>query len=1018
MEINPKSIGSTTFFVRSKEDLTQKISKSIFVTNFPDHISARDLWETCKAYGTVVDVHIPYKKFKAGKRFAFVRFINVENLDRLVANLCTIWIGSYHLQANIVRYQRERKTYDSQNSFKWNVGISSDSFKGNVGNYSNSFASVLKSGKPVTEATGWEVPSLVLDDTCFSDRDFNLSLMEKVKDISALPNLYVILEEEGFQNFKISYLGGMWVLIELESSIASQKFIKHARVGSWFSSLQPTSNSFVSDERIVWISIEGLPLKVWSFNTFVKLVSKWGELVEWKNIEDNKFFRKQLCVKTKLNEIICERFKVIIQGNVHWVRAKEMEGWDPLLRFTPKETSVNEVHKKEMEAPSEEAKQNPYNSVRNNSLNASYCSQRFKAGGSITDLMDELVKVGQTMGYNMDGWLDHKTKKGWIKELCTKNRVNFVSLQETKMEHTELVTINKLWGNSSYDYAFSSSLGNSGGILCVWEPTLFLKENITSDYLLAVTGTWIPTWDGECVIMGDFNEVRSEHERYGLVFNVQSAAAFINFISLASLIDLPLDGYAYTWSAFISNRQILDGPFILNELLSWCKYKKLKAMVFKVDFEKDFDSIRWDYFDDILKSFGFRDKWRGWIIGCLKSAKGYVLVNGSPTLEFQFHRGLKQGDPFSPFLFILIMESLHLSFKKVMNAGLFTGIPLDNSLTISHLFYADDTIFVGNWDASNLKIILKVLKCFHMASGLKININKSKLMGYDVHSDEVETAARYIGCAAFVAPFSHLRVKVGGRMERINSRDDVVSKVTSWLSKWKLIMLSIEGRLTLIKSVLTSIPLYQISSFKIPIKVLNILESIRRKLFNGIEGNERKLALISWDTVLASKYGGLGVSSFFAINRALLSKWVWRFLSETSSLWTRTIKVIHGEKVNLEAHVGNGEDTLFWEDSWFDGISLKQQFPCLYSLESAKHINVAEKINHPSLSWSYRREPRGGIEEEQQNMLFSRISGVILLNMRDCWTGHLKLREIFRLLQPVTLLTIIFFQKGMFKLDG
>nr|GEU96279.1 RNA-directed DNA polymerase, eukaryota, reverse transcriptase zinc-binding domain protein [Tanacetum cinerariifolium] len=80
-------------------------------------------------------------------------------------------------------------------------------------------------------------------------------------------------------------------------------------------------------------------------------------------------------------------------------------------------------------------------------------------------------------------------------------------------------------------------------------------------------------------------------------------------------------------SAFISNRKILDGSFILNELLSRCKYKKLKAMVFKVDFEKAFDSIRWYYLDDVLKSFGFRDKWRGWISGCLKSAKGMERIN-------------------------------------------------------------------------------------------------------------------------------------------------------------------------------------------------------------------------------------------------------------------------------------------------------------------------------------------------------------------------------------------------------
>nr|GEV40636.1 RNA-directed DNA polymerase, eukaryota [Tanacetum cinerariifolium] len=428
-------------------------------------------------------------------------------------------------------------------------------------------------------------------------------------------------------------------------------------------------------------------------------------------------------------------------------------------------------------------------------------------------------------------------------------------------------------------------------------------------------------------------------------------------------------------SAFISNRKILDGPFILNELLSLCKYKKLKAMVFKVDFEKAFDSIRWDYLDDVLKSFGFGDKWRGWISGCLKSAKGYVLVNGSPTPKFQFHRGLKQGDPLSPILFILIMKSLHLSLKKVINAGLFTGISLDNSLTISHLFYADEAIFVGKWDSSNLNIILKVLKCFHMASGLKININKSKLIRYGVYSDEVETAARYIGCVTFVAPFSHLGVKVGGRMVRTNSWDDVVSKVTSQISKWNLKTLSIEGRLTLIKSVLTSIPLYQMSSFKVPIKVLNILESIRRKFFNGIEGNERKLALISLDTVLASKkYSGLGVPIFFC-NESFSLNGCGVFLSQTSSLWTRTIKAIHGEKGNLRAH-GNITRRSLW-------------------LDIVREINVLRF--------------KGGIEEEQQNMLFSRISGVILPNMRDRWiwsfeaSGDFSVTSVRRLIDDYLL---------------
>nr|GEX99186.1 RNA-directed DNA polymerase, eukaryota, reverse transcriptase zinc-binding domain protein [Tanacetum cinerariifolium] len=121
--------------------------------------------------------------------------------------------------------------------------------------------------------------------------------------------------------------------------------------------------------------------------------------------------------------------------------------------------------------------------------------------------------------------------------------------------------------------------------------------------------------------------------------------------------------------AFISKRHILDGPFILNEVIHWCKAKK-NSMIFKVDFEKAFDSVRWDFLEDVMKNFGFGHRWCDWIMSCLKSSKGLVLVSGSPTSEFQFYKGLKQGDPLLPFLFILFMETLHLSFDNVVKAGL------------------------------------------------------------------------------------------------------------------------------------------------------------------------------------------------------------------------------------------------------------------------------------------------------------------------------------------------------------
>ncbi|GJY97352.1 RNA-directed DNA polymerase, eukaryota [Tanacetum coccineum] len=160
-------------------------------------------------------------------------------------------------------------------------------------------------------------------------------------------------------------------------------------------------------------------------------------------------------------------------------------------------------------------------------------------------------------------------------------------------------------------------------------------------------------------------------------------------------------------SAFVADRQILDGPFILDEVLQWCRRKKKHALIFKVDFEKSFDSVRWDFVDDVLNKFGFGERWRTWIQSCLRSSRGSILVNGSPTEEFQFFRGLKQGDPLSPFLFILIMESLHISFQRVVDAGLFTGIKINSMVNLSHLFYAYDAIFLGQWSALNIDSLVR-----------------------------------------------------------------------------------------------------------------------------------------------------------------------------------------------------------------------------------------------------------------------------------------------------------------------
>ncbi|GKC02740.1 RNA-directed DNA polymerase, eukaryota, reverse transcriptase zinc-binding domain protein [Tanacetum coccineum] len=416
-------------------------------------------------------------------------------------------------------------------------------------------------------------------------------------------------------------------------------------------------------------------------------------------------------------------------------------------------------------------------------------------------------------------------------------------------------------------------------------------------------------------------------------------------------------------STFVADRQILDRPFILNEVLQWCKLKKKHSIILKIDFEKAYDSVRWDYLDDVLRKFGFGEKWCGWIQECLRSSWGSVLVNGSPTEESQFFKGLKQ------------------------DAGMFNDIVLNSAMHLSYMFYADDAVFMGQWSTKNIDTIIYVLKCFYRASGLSINLSKSS--------------------------------KVGGNMSRIKSWDEIVDKMVDRLSKWKMKTLSIGGRLTLLKAVLGSMPIYHMSIFKVPMKVLQRMESIRSRFFSGVDLNSKKSIWVKWSKVLCSKEkGGLGVSSLYALNRALMCKWVWRFTTQKNLLWTRVIKAIHGEdgkngsgfKVGyksiwrsilqevetlkikgihlnnfMQKKLGNGADTYFWEDLWHGDMVLKQRYPRLYALEVKKTVDVASKLSQENLTWSFRRAPRSGVEQDQLTDLTTYVEGVVLGVTPDRW---------------------------------
>ncbi|KAJ9566035.1 hypothetical protein OSB04_002001 [Centaurea solstitialis] len=349
-------------------------------------------------------------------------------------------------------------------------------------------------------------------------------------------------------------------------------------------------------------------------------------------------------------------------------------------------------------------------------------------------------------------------------------------------------------------------------------------------------------------------------------------------------------------TAFIKNRNILDGPLIISEIISWAKASKRKTMILKVDFEKAFDSLSWEFMDDILGQMGFGLKWRSWIKGCLNSASMSVLINGSPTAEFLPKKGVRQGDPLAPFLFIIAAEGLNVAMQEAKEKGVFHGVKLPNNGPIlSNLHYADDAIFVGEWSSSNACNLARILRCFHLSSGLKVNFRKSSIVGIGVNDSEISSLAYLLNCKVGSLPLTYLGLPIGARMNKAELWGPVINKFLNKLSNWKSSLLSFGGRLTLCKSVLSNLSLYYFSLFKAPANILKSLESTRSKFFWGRKDNEKKITWIAWSKIIASKErGGLGIGSLKAQNLALLCKWWWCFSSENISLWKHVIQSLHG----------------------------------------------------------------------------------------------------------------------------
>ncbi|XP_022040514.1 uncharacterized protein LOC110943065 [Helianthus annuus] len=221
------------------------------------------------------------------------------------------------------------------------------------------------------------------------------------------------------------------------------------------------------------------------------------------------------------------------------------------------------------------------------------------------------------------------------------------------------------------------------------------------------------------------------------------------------------------------------------------------------------------------------------------------------------------------------MEALHVATESAIESGIFKGVKtLGAGLIISHLLYTDDVLFVVDWNESNFQNLARMLRCFHLSSGLKVNFSKSQLYGVGVGNDEMSQKASILDCKVGVFLFIYLGLPVGANMGLVKNWKPTVERFENQLSLWKARTLSFGGRVTLIKAVLGNLPTYYFSLFNAPVEVVKRLEKIRRRFPWGGCLENNKISWVPWFKVVALiEDGGLGIGSLSATNKALMVKW-------------------------------------------------------------------------------------------------------------------------------------------------
>lgn len=357
-------------------------------------------------------------------------------------------------------------------------------------------------------------------------------------------------------------------------------------------------------------------------------------------------------------------------------------------------------------------------------------------------------------------------------------------------------------------------------------------------------------------------------------------------------------------SAFVPGRQITDNALLAFELFHMMKNSKAQKrgnFAFKLDMAKAYDRVEWNFLSATMSCMGFHKNFVNLVMRCTSSVSFSILINGFPGRHFTPSRGLRQGDPLSPYLFLFCADALSALLRKAETNHLLHGARICREApSVSHLFFADDSLIFGRASEDEIDTVKRILQIYEVASGQKVNLDKSDIsFSGSLPNDLKDNLAHRLGVRRVEKHGLYLGIpsSIGKNKKEIFQM--LEDRVRKKIKDWKRRFLSAAGKTTLIKSVVQAIPTYIMSCFLLPEQLCQRLNSISANFFWSQKEDCKRIHWRNWNALCSNKLdGGLGFRDISCFNRALLAKQAWRLLQNGNSLLGQSLRAKYYPRVS------------------------------------------------------------------------------------------------------------------------